>query len=112
MQSIVHTVKAEAFLQKAIDLPRFAGGAFDFISMCPPYLLVSYPELFDLLNRSHLTHPGTILFVEYPKQLTAEIPATVCGLVQVRNWEARKPGLDGRAHSGTSTFLGSKECAI
>ena len=53
--------------------------------MCPPYLLVSYPELFDLLNRSKLLHPGSILFVEYPKQLTAEIPETVSGLVQVRN---------------------------
>lgn len=64
VQSIVHTTKAEDFLRKAIDLPRFAGGAFDFISMCPPYLLVSYPELFDLINRSQLVHKGTLLFVE------------------------------------------------
>jgi hypothetical protein len=56
MQSIVHTNKAEEFLNKAVSVPRFAGGAFDFISMCPPYLLVSYPELFDLLNRSQLLH--------------------------------------------------------
>jgi 16S rRNA G966 N2-methylase RsmD len=48
-------------------------------------LLVSYPELFDLLNRSKLLHAGSILFVEYPKQLTSEIPDTVAGLVQVRN---------------------------
>ncbi len=86
---MVHTTKAEEFLRKAVELPSFAGGAFDFISMCPPYLLVSYPELFDLLNRSSLIHPGTILFAEYPKQLYKEIPETVGGLVQV--WELCLP---------------------
>lgn len=66
---MVHTSKAEDFLRRAVELPRFAGGAFDFVSMCPPYLLVSYPELFDLLTKGQLLHPGTILFVEYPKQV-------------------------------------------
>lgn len=83
--SMVHTMKAEEFLAKALQLGRFAGGAFDFISMCPPYLLVSYPQLFSLLEKSPLLHERTILFVEYPKQLAAEVPATVGPLVQVRD---------------------------
>jgi hypothetical protein len=41
--------------------------------MCPPYLLVSYPELYDLLEGSPLIHDRTILFVEYPKQLSKEV---------------------------------------
>lgn len=83
-QSVIHTMKAEAFLRKSLEVPRFAGGAFDFISMCPPYLLVSYPELFDLLQNSQLIHANTILFVEYPKQLSDQIPDTVGPLVRVK----------------------------
>lgn len=64
-------------------MPRFAGGAFDFISMCPPYLLVSYPELFKLLDGSPLLHDKTILFVEYPRQLMDEIPDTLGPLSKV-----------------------------
>jgi len=84
-RSVVHTFAAEAFLRKARELPRFAGGAFDFVSMCPPYLLVSYPELFGLLEGSPLLKPSTILFVEYPKQLAAEVPDTVGPLVKLRD---------------------------
>lgn len=73
---------------RAQSVPRFAGGAFDFISMCPPYLLVSYPELFKLLEGSPLLHDRTILFVEYPRQLMSEIPDTLGALSKVRsgNW--------------------------
>jgi 16S rRNA G966 N2-methylase RsmD len=53
--------------------------------MCPPYLLVSYPELFQLIGRSGLLHQRTILFVEYPRQLSAQIPETVGELVRVKN---------------------------
>ena len=42
--------KAEAFLERAVSAPAYAGGPFDFISVCPPYLLVSYPQLFQLLE--------------------------------------------------------------
>jgi 16S rRNA (guanine(966)-N(2))-methyltransferase RsmD len=84
-RSLTHTSKAEEFLRRARELPRFAGGAFDFISMCPPYLLVSYPELFQLLEGSPLIHPGTILFVEYAKQLSDQVPLTVGPLQRVRN---------------------------
>ncbi|KAL6762016.1 hypothetical protein V8C86DRAFT_746905 [Haematococcus lacustris] len=84
-RSVVHTAKAEEFMKKAKALPRYAGGAFDFISMCPPYLLVSYPELFGLLEGSPLIHDRTILFVEYPKQLGHQVPATVGPLETVRD---------------------------
>lgn len=77
---MVHTSKAEDFLRRAVELPRFAGGAFDFVSMCPPYLLVSYPELFDLLTKGQLLHPGTILFVEYPKQVRGTTRVSVCAV--------------------------------
>ncbi|MEW5312951.1 MAG: hypothetical protein WDW38_004548 [Sanguina aurantia] len=84
-RATIHTTKAEDFLRRAIELPRFAGGAFDFISVCPPYLLVSYPELFDLLERSPLVHQGSIVFVEYPKQLSHEVPQTLGPLTAVRD---------------------------
>ncbi|KAF5837591.1 hypothetical protein DUNSADRAFT_4162 [Dunaliella salina] len=84
-QAVVHTTKAETFLQKARSVPRFAGGAFDFISVCPPYLLVSYPELFKLLEGSPLLHDGTIMFVEYPRQLASQIPDTLGSLSKVRD---------------------------
>lgn len=46
--------KAEQFLKTARLGVGFAGGAFDFISVCPPYLLVDYNELYDLLEASPL----------------------------------------------------------
>jgi 16S rRNA (guanine(966)-N(2))-methyltransferase RsmD len=80
-----HTSKAEEFLRRSAAVPRFAGGPFDFISVCPPYLLVSYPELFELLDASPLVHPGTILFVEYPKQLAHQIVDSIGPLQRVRD---------------------------
>jgi 16S rRNA (guanine(966)-N(2))-methyltransferase RsmD len=70
----VLNMKAEDFLKRSIDYPHYAGKPFDFISVCPPYQLVSYPELFDLLSRSPLVHSKTYILVEYPKQLKEEIP--------------------------------------
>lgn len=42
--------------------------------MCPPYLLVSYEELFELLSTSPLLHPGSVVFVEYPQSASKIIP--------------------------------------
>lgn len=80
-----HTIKAEDFLRRAAAMPRFAGGPFDYISVCPPYLLVSYPELFELLDASPLLHAGSVVFVEYPKQLAHEISDTLGPLQRVRD---------------------------
>ncbi len=43
-------------MNAATNLPS---GAFDFVSVCPPYLLVSYEELYDLLDVSPLIHEVT-----------------------------------------------------
>jgi 16S rRNA G966 N2-methylase RsmD len=80
-----HTTKAEEFLRRAAALPRFAGGAFDFISVCPPYLLVPYPELFDLLEESPLVHAGSIVFVEYPKQLEHQVRDSIGPLQRIKD---------------------------
>lgn len=81
----VFTTRAESFMTRAAKTPGFAGGPFDFISVCPPYLLVSYPELFELLEASSLAKPTSIILVEYPKRLAEEIPDTLCGLEKVRD---------------------------
>jgi Conserved hypothetical protein 95 len=65
--------RAEDFLRRAAASPRAAGGAFDFVSVCPPYLLVSYDELYDLLDASPLLHAETMVLVEYPQQLSRHI---------------------------------------
>jgi len=84
-EATCHTARAEDFLKRATAAPRFAGGAFDFISVCPPYLLVSYPELYDLLESSGLLHSGSIVFVEYPKQLSEHVRPTLGPLHKVRD---------------------------
>ncbi len=84
-KAAVHQMKAETFLEKANATPRFAGGAFDFISMCPPYLLVSYPELFGLLENSPLVHEDTHIIVEYPKELIHQIPDAIGPLIKFRD---------------------------
>jgi 16S rRNA (guanine(966)-N(2))-methyltransferase RsmD len=84
-KAAVHQMRAEDFLKKAAATPRFAGGAFDFVSVCPPYLLVSYPELFSLLEESPLLHAGSHVIVEYPKELSHEIPDVLAGLHKFRD---------------------------
>ncbi|KAK9824691.1 hypothetical protein WJX72_012442 [[Myrmecia] bisecta] len=84
-KATVHTMKAEDFLRRSAELVRFAGGAFDYISVCPPYLLVSYPELFQLLETSPLVHKDTVIVVEYPKRSAHEIPDQVKNLARVRD---------------------------
>jgi len=67
-------MKAEDYLKRSIDYPYYAGKPFDFISVCPPYQLVSYPELFDLLSRSPLVNEKTFIVVEYPIEFKYQIP--------------------------------------
>jgi 16S rRNA G966 N2-methylase RsmD len=45
------------------------GGVFDFISVTPPYVKVSYPELMGLLDQSPLIGPETIVIVEYARRV-------------------------------------------
>ena len=44
-RAVVHQQRVEDFLARAEELARFAGGAFDFVSCCPPYQAVAYPSL-------------------------------------------------------------------
>lgn len=52
--------RAEDFLRRAAAASAGgrppASGAFDFLSVCPPYELVDYSELYDLLDDSPLLH--------------------------------------------------------
>lgn len=83
--AVVHTTKAEDFLRRATSTPRFGGGAFDFVSVCPPYELVSYPELYDLLEASPLLHRDSVVLVEYPKRCAHQIRARLGPLVKLRD---------------------------
>ena len=67
--STVHNTTVEAFIAAAAGGNlRLAGGApFDFVSVCPPYEKVSYPDLLASLEASPLVKAGTLLVVEYPK---------------------------------------------
>lgn len=42
---VTHLSKAEEFLRRVSKVPSAVSGAFDFISACPPYEKVSYPEV-------------------------------------------------------------------
>jgi hypothetical protein len=54
-------------------------------SVCPPYLLVSYEEIFELLEGSPLLHARSFLFVEYPQSLQSVIPDTLGPLALLRD---------------------------
>jgi 16S rRNA G966 N2-methylase RsmD len=54
-QSQVHTAKVEGFLTQNENSARTVGGAFDFISFCPPYYKAGWT---DTPKPSTLT-PGT-----------------------------------------------------
>ena len=54
-------------------------------SVCPPYLAVSYEELFELLEGSPLLHKRSVVFVEYPKSAKRAIPDQLGPLPLVRD---------------------------
>jgi 16S rRNA G966 N2-methylase RsmD len=54
-------------------------------SVCPPYLLVSYEELFSLLEGSPLLHERSVVFVEYPQSVKRSIPDTLGPLALLRD---------------------------
>jgi len=62
-----HTASVQAFMSQHHKNARGVGGAFDFISFCPPYEKVSYPELLLQLDESALVKDSTVLLVEYAK---------------------------------------------
>lgn len=78
-RAVVHQQRVEDFLARAEELARFAGGAFDFVSCCPPYKAVAYPALMAQLARSPLLHAGSWLVVEYPFEDRASLPDRLDG---------------------------------
>ncbi len=83
--AVVHAGRAEDFLRRAANNPRAGGGAFDFVSVCPPYDAVSYPELFQLLAAGTLLHEDSIVLVEYPRLKAGEVPMRLGPLTKVRD---------------------------
>ncbi len=83
--AVVHAGRAEDFLRRAAANPRAGGGAFDFVSVCPPYDAVSYPELFQLLAAGPLLHEDSIVLVEYPRLKAGEVPMRLGPLAKVRD---------------------------
>ena len=61
------------------------GGAFDFVSVCPPYELVDYSELYELLEGSPLVGPESLVIVEYPRRLAHLVRDQIGGLVKLRD---------------------------
>lgn len=80
-RAVIHTMKAEEYLRKNAG----RAGTFDFISVCPPYELVSYPELYELLEASGMVGKETIVLVEYPERVKSSIVDTLAGLRKVRD---------------------------
>ena len=76
-------MKAEEYLKRAASFPR--QNIFDFISVCPPYELVSYPELYALLEASNLIGDETIVLVEYPLRVKEHILDTLGPLTKLRD---------------------------
>ena len=84
--AVVHNMKVETFIAGAETSLRAAGDApFDFISVCPPYEKVSYPELLASLEASPLVRPGTMLVVEYPKYERKNITDRIGRLEKIRD---------------------------
>ena len=69
----VHTAKVETFLAQHSRSAKAVGGAFDFVSFCPPYYRVSYPELLLELDQSPLIADHTVVLVEYARSQKPEI---------------------------------------
>ncbi|KAK9837565.1 hypothetical protein WJX74_000359 [Apatococcus lobatus] len=81
----IHCMRAEDFVRRSAAGSGRLQKSFDFISVCPPYLQVSYPELFDLLEASSLLHANTVLILEYPKQLAHEMRPQLGPLHKIRD---------------------------
>lgn len=80
----IHTTRAEQFVDS------YRGKPFDFISVCPPYVKVSYTELLGAMSKAateenRLFHEGSVVIVEYPGRASREIPHVLGPLVRVRD---------------------------
>ncbi|KAL2634036.1 hypothetical protein R1flu_005515 [Riccia fluitans] len=86
LQSTIHTSRVEVLLQQAVDRGvEFIGGAFDFVSVTPPYEAVSYTALMAQLASSPLITESTFMVVEYPIKSRHEIPENCGKLFKIRD---------------------------
>ncbi|XP_048327876.2 uncharacterized protein LOC107415407 isoform X2 [Ziziphus jujuba] len=63
--SVIHPVRVEIFLERAEQFVG-KGGAFDYISVTPPYTAVDYGILMNEIANSALVGEDTFIVVEYP----------------------------------------------
>ncbi|KAL0737722.1 hypothetical protein Bca4012_013932 [Brassica carinata] len=61
--SVIHTARVENFLERK-------DGAFDYISVTPPYMEVDYEVLMDQISKSAAIGENTFIVVEYPSRTT------------------------------------------
>ena len=54
-------------------MPQYRSGPFDFVTVCPPYKQVSYPDLQQQLEDSGVLHASSIVFMEYPRQASSSL---------------------------------------
>ncbi|XP_031114950.1 uncharacterized protein LOC116019024 [Ipomoea triloba] len=78
--SVIHTVRVENFLEQA---EHFVGkyGAFDYISVTPPYMEVDYGVLMNQVSKSSVVGEDTFIVVEYP--LRTDMPDSCGGLLKI-----------------------------
>ncbi|XP_023639147.1 uncharacterized protein LOC17884835 [Capsella rubella] len=67
--SVIHTARVENFLERADKLVG-KDGAFDYISVTPPYMEVDYEVLMDQVAKSPAIGENTFIVVEYPSRTT------------------------------------------
>ncbi|CAN8266060.1 unnamed protein product [Cochlearia groenlandica] len=71
--SVIHTARVENFLERADKLHMLLSGkdgAFDYISVTPPYMEVDYEVLMDQISKSVAIGENTFIVVEYPSRTT------------------------------------------
>lgn len=72
-----HCASVETFLQRHSKNTSGVGGPFNFVSFCPPYEKVSYPDLLLELDASPLVSDDAIVLVEYAIGQRDEIKASI-----------------------------------
>jgi 16S rRNA (guanine(966)-N(2))-methyltransferase RsmD len=84
-ESVIHTQKVEAFFDRAEEPGAISGGAFDFISVTPPYEAVTYSSLMTTLATSPIVGKDTFIIVEYPYRDKAMITEMCGNLYKIRD---------------------------
>ena len=84
-QSVVHTVSVFDFLTNYSYRSEAMEGAFDFVSVCPPYNEMDFNDLVKSLEESDVLGERSFLIFEYPKEVSGSLQVTLGPLVQLVN---------------------------